>query len=108
MKEIKFLTRVQAVILPNNIIILAAIRVSGPKSELAFNNYSHLSLKFDINVSVPLLPGYGFISLLILLLDGEENNMEGCYEKGYLLFIVTAIYNLYYFKRFCRRKKVGL
>ena len=69
MKEIKFLNRVQAVMLPSNIIILAAIQEHGLKSELAFNNYSHLSLKFDINVSV--LPGYGFISLLILLLDGE-------------------------------------
>ncbi len=51
MKEIKLLNRVQAVIPPSNIIILAAIRESGLKSELSFNNYSHLSLKFDINVS---------------------------------------------------------
>ncbi len=47
----KLLDRVQAVIPPNNIIILAAIRKPVLKSELAFNNYSHISLKFDINVS---------------------------------------------------------
>ena len=48
MKEIKFLDRVQAVSHPSINIILATIRESGLKGELAFNNYSHLSFKSDI------------------------------------------------------------
>ena len=48
MKEIKLLNRVQAVLHLYNSIILATVQESGLKSELAFNNYSHLSLKSDI------------------------------------------------------------
>ncbi len=51
MKEIKFLYCVQAVLLSYLNLILAAIQELDLQSELAFNNYSHISLKFDINVS---------------------------------------------------------
>ena len=51
MKEIKLLDCVQAVLHLYNSIILAAIQEPELKSELAFNNYTHISLKFDINVS---------------------------------------------------------
>ncbi len=50
MKEIKLLDRVQAVLLLHIIFILATIQEYALKIKPAFNNYSHISLKFDINV----------------------------------------------------------
>ncbi len=50
MKKVKHLDRVQAVIPPTIIIILATIQEHALKSELAINNYSLISLQFDIYV----------------------------------------------------------
>ena len=50
MKEVKLLDHVQAVIPPNNIIILATIQESGLKSELTSNIGCHISQQFDIYV----------------------------------------------------------
>ena len=50
MKEVKHLGRVQAVIPPNIIIILATILVSDLKSELTSNIGCHISQQFDIYV----------------------------------------------------------
>ncbi len=51
MKEVKLLDRVQAVLLLHIIFILATVQEYDLKSDLACNNYGHLSQQVDLNVS---------------------------------------------------------
>lgn len=55
MKEVKHLSCVQAVLLLHIIFILDMIQEYSLRSELAFNNYSHLSLKCYLLVFINIV-----------------------------------------------------